>query len=466
MYHPWIPNSSRISEMLRETGYSSIEELYSDIPAGARFKGDWDSLPIGAGRPLSEAEVALVMEDKLSRVRVYRDPPPFMGGGAWPRLVPAVIEEVVRRGEFLTAYTPYQAEINQGLMQALFEYQSLMAELLEMEVVNSSMYDWSTALAEAMLMALRVSRGSKRVLLPETMNPLHRRVVETYLSPHGAQILEYPVDMETGQPVMEAVEDLSRSGLAALYAEQPSFTGVVVEDLEALGEIAHRHGGLFVVGVEPISASVLKPPGRVGADVAVGEGQPLGIGLNYGGPYLGIFAVRWDLRLVRQMPGRIIGLTRDSEGRRAYAMILQTREQHIRRERATSNITTNEALMAIAAAAYMALLGGEGLRRVAEVSWYNSHYAAKRLSEVPGVRSPLFASEFISDFTVRLPVGARRVREMLRDRGVLFGIPLEDSFKWSTRGDVLLAVTEAHSKRHIDYMVEQVSEVIGEVGGV
>ncbi|MEB2835961.1 MAG: aminomethyl-transferring glycine dehydrogenase subunit GcvPA [Desulfurococcales archaeon] len=461
--HPWIPNSDpRIAgEMLSRMGLSSVDELYRDIPEAARFRG-WDELPIGEGGPLSEVEVSRRLESLLERVRVYRDPPPFMGGGVWPRYVPELVRYIVERGEFLTAYTPYQAEASQGLLQALFEYQSLMAELLELEVVNSSHYDWSTALAEAVLMAYRYHRGRRRrILVPETMHPRHRAVVEAYSRPHGIVVETVRVDPETGLLDLGDLESRLGSDVAAVYVEYPyTMTGVVEENAAHIGEAAHRAGALYIMGVDPVALALLEPPGRLGADIAVGEGQPLGLGLNYGGPYLGIMAVRWDARLVRQMPGRIIGLTVDSEGRRAFAMILQTREQHIRRARATSNITTNESLAAIAAAVYLSLMGPEGLRGVAEYSWYMAHYAAKRLSEIPGVESPLLAGAFLWDFTVRLPRPAGEVRRELRRRGILAGIPLEGLTPWLGGGDILLTVTELHEKRHVDALAEAIAEAL------
>ncbi|BAN90797.1 aminomethyl-transferring glycine dehydrogenase subunit GcvPA [Aeropyrum camini] len=464
MEHPWIPNSHRavLDEMLEAMGVSSVDDLYRDIPPSIKLSPEeWDSLPIGEGRPLREAEVLARIERLLSRNRYFTDPPPFMGGGVWPRYIPSAVKALISRGEFLTAYTPYQAEISQGLMQALFEYQSLVAELLEMEVVNASLYDWSSAVGEAILMARRVTRR-ERVLVPETMNPLHLETAASYAYGGGVKIEEVRVDRETGFIDLEDLErKLSHGDTAALYMEYPSsYTGVIDENIEAAGEAVHRAGGLFILGVEPVSMALLKPPGRLGADVAVGDGQPLGLGLNYGGPYLGVFAVRWEGRLVRQMPGRLIGMTVDAEGRRAFAMILQTREQHIRRAKATSNITTNEALMAIAAAVYLSLLGPQGLREVAEASWYMSHYAARKLSELEGVSAPLLRGEFIMDFTVRLPIDAAEARRRLLEKGVLAGIPL-GGFSFFTRNDMLLTVTEAHSKRHVDLLVDLLDSVLG-----
>ena len=461
--HPWIPNADPeiLRGMLERIGVSSVDELYSDIPPEARFEG-WDGLPVGEGSPLSEVEVARRLEGLLGRVRVYRDPPPFMGGGVWPRYVPELVRYIVQRGEFLTSYTPYQAEASQGLLQALFEYQSLVAELLEMEVVNSSHYDWSTALAEALLMAYRVHRGRRRrVLVPETVNPRHLSVAEAYTSPHGVVLERFRVDPETGLADLDDLESRLSSDVVAVYLEYPyTMTGVVEENAAAIGEAAHRAGALYVMGVDPVALALLEPPGRLGADIAVGEGQPLGLGLNYGGPYLGIMAVRWDARLVRQMPGRLIGMTVDAEGRRAFTMILQTREQHIRRARATSNITTNEALAALAAAVYLSLMGPEGLRGIAEYSWYMAHYAAKKLSQIPGVESPLLRGSFLWDFTVRLPRPAREVQRRLREQGVLAGVPLDGVAPWLGQGDMLLTVTELHEKRHVDMLSEAMARAL------
>ncbi len=444
--------------MLGYLGVSDVTELYRDIPEGFRLKPeDWDKLPIGFGRPLSEVEISRHMDDVFSRINPPRIPP-FMGGGVWPHYVPEAVRYIISRAEFLTAYTPYQAEINQGLMQALFEYQSLVAELLEMDVVNCSMYDWSSALGEAILMAMRVT-GRKVFLVPETMNPRHRRVAETYIKPHGGVLVDVRVDRETGYVDLDDLSSKASREVAAIYMEYPHYTGVVDINVGHVSDIARRVEALYIMGVEPISMAILKPPGRLGADIVVGEGQPLGLGLNYGGPYLGILAVRWDGNLVRNMPGRIIGLTEDREGRRAFAMILQTREQHIRRAKATSNITTNEALMAIAAAAYLSLLGKTGLVELAKHIWYKSHYAARRLQEIKGVQAPLLKGEFIMDFTIRTPIEAVNLRDMLKNHGIIAGIPLK-GLAWFTEKDLLLTVTEVHSKEDIDVLVSSIEAII------
>ncbi len=448
----WVPGITRRREMLERIGVSDVMELYRDVPRSLVL-GEPPS--VGYGRPLSEEEVRRILDGLLSGNTVYRAPPPFTGGGWCPHHVPAAVRYIVERGEFLTAYTPYQAEINQGLLQALFEYQSLVADLTELEVVNASMYDGSTATAEAALMAMRVNRRRK-IVVSGGLHPEYLEVLRTWLQGRGAEIRVASVDAESGRTSTEALAGLVDGETAAVIVASPNFYGVF-EDVEAAADAAHRHGALLVQVFEPLSLGLVKPPGRLGADIAVAEGQPLGLGLNYGGPGLGVFAVRWDRRLLRQLPGRLIGMTRDAEGRRAFTMILQTREQHIRREKATSNITTNEALMAIAAAAYLSFLGGEGLRELARSIWLRSHYAA-RVLEREGVEAPAFSGEFFKEFTARFPVEYRRVHEELKRRGIMGGLALE---RYGM--DPLLAlfcVTEVHSRRDIDTLASAVAEAL------
>lgn len=462
---PFNPNATDEIKrrMLEALGVSSVEELFRDIPEKARFKGDWDSLPIGAGRPLSELEADRWVRERLSRNKVFLDPPPFLGAGIYPHYVPEAVRFIIERSEFLTSYTPYQPEASQGMLQALFEYQSLMAELLEMEVVNASMYDWASAAAEAFLLALRYHRMKRRrILVPETMNPFHRRVVDSYLYPHrraGVRVEDIPVDRETGYLDMAALDSMLGDDVAAVYLEYPSFLGVVDVSARKIGEAAHGHGALFIMGVNPLALGVLEAPGRLGADVVVGDGQPLGLGLKYGGPYLGIMAVRWDAKLVRQMPGRLIGLTEDAEGRRAFTMILQTREQHIRRSRATSNICTNEALAAVAVAVYLSLLGPRGLRELGEHVMYKARYAAKRLSEIPGVEVPAVKGFYFNEYPVKFPAPYQGIHKHLLSRGIHGGLPLEKWFPWLGHS-ALYAFTELHTKEHIDRLAEAVEEAV------
>ncbi len=464
--HPWLPNSPKEikREILKAIGIKNIEELFSDIPESARFRGDWNSLEIGLKRPLSEIEVRRYVEKLLSKNKVFTSPPPFLGGGAWPHYVPTVVKYIMSRAEFYTAYTPYQPEMSQGLMQALFEYQSMIADLLEMEVVNSSMYDWASAVAEAFLMSVRVQKGKNKILVPSTMNPFHKSVVKTYTLPKDIKVEEVKYDKETGLMDLEDLQEkLSKRDVAAVYIENPSFLGFIEENAKAIGEISHEYDALFIMGVDPIRLGVLEAPGKLGADIAVGEGQPLGLGLNFGGPYLGIFATRWDLRLVRQMPGRIIGLTTTVDGKeRGFAMILQTREQHIRREKATSNICTNEMLCALGAAVYMALLGKHGFKKLGRLIMYRSHYAAKKLNEIEGIKAPVFKSEIFKEFTVDFSsagVKYPEVHEKLLERNIHGGLYIKEWFP--ELGEVaLFCVTELHSKEDIDLLVSSINEIL------
>ncbi len=459
----WAPVLGRrdyLGKIMEALGIESIEELYRDIPVEARFQGDWDSLPIGMGKPLPEAEVAGIVEEALSRVTVYTSPPPFMGGGSWPHYTPVPILYSLLRGELLTSYTPYQPEISQGMLQALFEYQSLVADLMEMDVVNASMYDGASAVGEAFLHAFRVNKGRRKILVPETMNPQHLEAASLYVEPHGA-IEKVRVDRETGYIDLDDLQAKASSGdVAAVYLQYPSHIGVVDANAEAVGEIAHRNKALYIMGIDPIAIALYKPPGQLGADIAVGDGQPLGLGMNYGGPSLGLYAVRWSAKLVRQMPGRLIGMTTDREGRRAYAMILQTREQHIRRAKATSNITTNQAFMAVIAAAYLAYMGGRGLRRIAEIIWYRTRYLAKRLESL-GLEAPLVGGEVWRDLPV--DTGGARFSELagrLQEKGLLVGPSLEGLTGWLGASTGIIAVTEAHRKSDIDKLVEAIGEVL------
>ena len=463
--HPWLPNSTNHNkkEMLRLLGITSIEELFSDIPNEVRIDKKWNNLEIGFGRQLSELEIDKLMEEILSKNKVFKIPP-FLGGGAWPHHIPYLVKYITQRSEFLTTYTPYQAEISQGLLQALFEYQSLMAELLEMEVVNSSMYEGASALAEAALMSLRFFRGRRNeIIIPETLNPHYKETLRAYLYPHKNVILkEVLVDPETGYTDLNDLEEKVSEKTAAVIMEYPSYLGIVDINSKKIGKLAKEKGSLYIIKFDPIALGLFEPPGKLGADIAVGEGQPLGLSLSYGGPYLGIFAVRWDAKLVRQTPGRLVGLTTDLDGRKAFAVILQTREQHIRRAKATSNITTNEALNAIAAAVYLSLLGSDGLRKLAELILYRSHYASKRLSEIDGISSPMLKGFFWRDFTVKFPIKYEIIHKKLLKKGIHGGLCLENFRPWLREGSALFAVTELHTKNDIDFLAEKINEILKE----
>jgi len=453
-----FPNLSEetISEMLRRIGVKGIESLYADIPPEAFCRKEIE-IP-GA---MSESELEHFIFERLEKNKGYPEYLCFLGGGLGLHYMPAIVDSIVSRSEFLTAYTPYQAEASQGVMQVLFEYQSLIAELTKMGVVNSSMYDWSTGAAEAIRMSFRVT-GRRKVVIPETVGRERLDVIDTYMNCIGGRIVTVGYDEVSGATPAEKILNEVDSETASVYIENPNFFGIFEECVLEISDDVHKRGALFVVGVDPISLALVKPPGEYGADIVVGEGQNLGSRPNFGGPSLGIFAVREDLLLIRQMPGRIIGITTEIESpRKAFAMVMQTREQHIRREHATSNICTNEALCAVAAAAYLAYLGPDGLREVALKIVENSHYLARKLGCVRGVDSPVFKGSFFQDFVAKIgPLSAELfLSKLLREHKIIGGLPLTGYPR--LRNCLLLGVSEVYSKRDLDRYVHAAQEVLG-----
>jgi glycine dehydrogenase subunit 1 len=441
--------------MLARVGADSVDELFSDIPPGLRLKRRL-RIPEGSSE-------YTVRRELLSKLSSNKTPPGslcFLGGGVWPHYVPAAVESISSRQEFYTSYTPYQAEVSQGMLQALFEYQSLTCDLLGMEACNSSMYDWASAAGEAIRMAGRVT-GRKRVLVGANVGPRRRAVIQTYVEPMGMMLESVRFDSSRGTLEMDDLKQKLSDSVACLYFENPNYFGVIEEGAADLTSAVHAAGGLTVVGVDPISLSLVKEPGAYGADIAVGEGQPLGIAMNYGGPHLGIFAVK-DIKLARSMPGRLIGVTTSvaDPSERAFAMVLQSREQHIRREAATSNICTNQSLMAVAAASYLSLLGRSGFRSLGESVISNSHYAAKRLSKVKGVRSPHFAGSFFKEFVVSYKKGrASSVFRRMAKANVLAGYPLEKELGLGKEAG-LFCVTEVHTRDDIERMARALEEAL------
>jgi glycine dehydrogenase subunit 1 len=457
--HPFLPNldDETIARMLKQVKAGSVAELFSDIPEGLQLKRRL-SIPDGEGE-------AVVRKDLYGRLARNRTPPDalcFLGGGVWPHYIPAAVDSILSRQEFYTSYTPYQPEISQGMLQALFEYQSMMCDLLGMQVCNSSMYDWASAAGESLRMAARVKKR-KTVLVAKAIGEGRSEVIKTYTEPGGVKLRAVEFDSRTGELDLGSLRTaLSQGGddVAALYLENPNVFGVIEENVEGAIEAVHAAGGLAVVGVNPISLSVLRDPGSYGADIVVGEGQPLGVPMNYGGPHMGIFAVK-DVGLARSMPGRLIGMTTTKGGdQKAFCMVLQTREQHIRREAATSNICTNQALLALAAAAYMSLLGKNGFRKLGEVNLANSHYAAERIGELNAVRAPRFDGPFFGEFTVGYERRkASWIFSELAKRGVMAGYPLgEHTSRIGEAG--AYCVTEVHSSEDIRRLVDALAELI------
>ncbi len=434
-----------VQQMLNRIGVKSIGELFSDIPPKIRLKG---GLTIREGE--SEYHVKRDIQQMLSQNKTPPGSLCFLGGGVWPHYIPAVVESIISRQEFYTSYTPYQAEASQGMLQSLFEYQSLMCDILGMEACNSSLYDWASAAAEAARMAVRVN-GRKKIVVAGNVGPQRTAVMRAYVEPLGLEIKTVGFDSETGRLDLGAAEKALGTDASAIYFESPNYFGVLEEEAEELVASAHRAGALAIVGVDPISLSLVREPGSYSADIAVGEGQPLGIPMNYGGPHLGIFAVG-DLKLARSMPGRLIGLTTTiaDPGQKAFAMVLQTREQHIRREAATSNVCTNQSLMALAAATYLSLLGKSGFRKLGESVISNSHFAAKRISEIPGLDAPMFTGPFFKEFVVRYEKArAETVYRRLGKKNIMAGSPIPKSFGLGS-GAGLFCVTEVHTSEDIE----------------
>jgi glycine dehydrogenase subunit 1 len=444
--------------MMRELGINNIDELYLDLQERFRLKKTLD-LP---QKPLSEFEVKRHVETLLSKNKPGSSMPTFLGAGCWPHYVPAVVQEIVSRSEFLTSYTPYQPEASQGMLQALFEYQSMMCELTSMDVSNCSMYDWASALGEAARMAARV-KGRNEILIPKIIHPERRATLQVYAEPAGITVKQVRYDSENGQMDLDDLKSKISNKTAAVYVENPSYLGFVEPEVDEIAKVTHSHDSLFIVGVDPTSLGVLRPPGEYEADIVVGEAQPLGNGMSFGGPMLGIMACRDDASLIRQMPGRIIGLTTTQDGnRQAFCMTLQTREQHIRREKATSNICTNEALCAVASAVYMALLGPEGFRQLGETIMYNANYAMRLLSEVHGVKAPVFRSAHFKEFTVNFDgtgLTTEEVNRRLLRRYVHGGKDVSKELP-ELGQTALYCVTETHSKQEIEQLRDALEEVL------
>jgi glycine dehydrogenase subunit 1 len=432
--------------MLGAIGVGSVDELFADIPIAVRAR----SFDIPA--PLTEQEVRRELTRLAGRNRIPEVS--FLGAGAYRHLVPAAVMEVIGRSEFATAYTPYQPEVSQGTLQSIYEFQTLVCELTGMEVASASHYDGATATAEAALMACRLTHRDT-VAISSAVNPQVRRVLETYCSGPGIQVVEIPADLAeggTGLTPVDAAESALDESIACLIVQQPNFFGGI-EPVAELADCAHAHGAQFVTVVEPTSLAILEAPGAYGADIVSAEGQPLGIPLSFGGPYVGLMAARRES--VRQMPGRLVGATRDASGRRGYVLTLQAREQHIRREKAASNICTNQALCALAATAYLSAVGPEGLREVAELSIVQTRHAVSAL-EAAGLGRRRFSAPYFAEAVVRVP-GATRRHAALVEKGILAGLPLAERYP-ELRDCLLIAATELTTDDDVARLVEGLGE--------
>jgi glycine dehydrogenase subunit 1 len=442
----YIPHTTEDRQrMLAAIGVERIENLYEGIPEEVRFP-DLD-LP----SPVSEMEIMQELQSYAEANLDTKHFACFLGAGAYHHFIPSVVDHIIRRNEFYTAYTPYQPEVSQGTLQAIYEYQSMICNITGMDVSNASHYDGATALAEAVIMALNQFRlKRKRIILSPKIHPQFREVVRTYMR---------GVDLEiVGDERWDrGTEDLSRlldENTALVAVQYPDFFGQI-EDFTTLGEVAHQAGALFCVVVNPIALGLLKPPSEFGADIVVGEGQTLGIPMSYGGPYLGIFATRKEY--VRKMAGRLVGETQDTRGQRGYVLTLTPREQHIRRDRATSNICTNQGLMALASAVYLSMMGKSGLRKVAELCYHKAHYAAREIDKLDKYQV-LNQGAFFNEFVIACPQPIVSINDQLLDYDILGGYDLGRCFE-ELHNHMLLSVTEMNSKDEIDRLVAALEEV-------
>jgi glycine dehydrogenase subunit 1 len=424
--------------MLERIGASRVEDLWAAIPERFRLDG-----PLPLPPPLAEYEVTRRFQAWAEQNAHAGRYACFLGAGVYDHFIPAALRSIVSRSEFATAYTPYQPEVAQGTLQVIFEYQSMICELTGMEVANASMYDGATACAEAAHLA-EGATGRRLVLASQALHPHTREVLRTYASAGAFELMELPA--VNGAVSREALDRALSPQVAAVLWSQPSFEGVI-EDGAALTEAAHRAGAYSIAAADPVALALLTPPGEDGADIVVGDGQPLGVPMSYGGPLVGFFAVR--KRDVRRLPGRLAGMTVDLDGRRGYVLTLQTREQHIRREKATSNICTNQGLMALANTVYLALLGARGLREVATQCLEKAHYLAGRLAGVPGVSLAHGEAPFFREFVLRLPGDARAFVEAAALSEILAGVPLV-RFDRERPQDLLVAVTEKRTREEMD----------------
>ncbi len=450
---PYIPHTEAdIAEMLQVIGVARLEDLFEEIPSTLRV-----AEPLELPAAGSEMEVA-----RLMRERASQDGRPlcFLGAGAYEHHIPAPVWELATRGEYYSAYTPYQAEASQGTLQLLYEYQSMMTALTGLDVSNASLYDGASALGEAVLMAVRANRRSqsRRVLMPASVHPVYRRVVHTLVRQQGIELVELAYDTASGAVDTAALEAHAEEDCAALVIPQPNFFGIW-EEVDALTDWAHAQGALAIGLVNPVALALVRPPGEwgeAGADIAVGEGQPLGIPLSSGGPYFGFLCCQ--RALMRQMPGRIVGRTVDAEGKLGFTLTLQAREQHIRRSKATSNICTNQGLMVTAATIHMALLGAEGLARVASRALQNTRALVARLTEIPGV-SKVFQGTHFHEAVLRLEASVSSVLRALGAQSILGGYALGRSYP-ELEGCLLVCATETKSAADLERYASHLERIM------
>lgn len=433
--------------MLGTIGVASVDELFHPVPEDVRYP------TLDLPPALTEMEAAHRMQELASRNVTLPAKDVYLGAGSYQHYVPATVGQILSRGEFYTAYTPYQPEVSQGTLQVIYEFQSMVAELLGVEVANASMYDGATAFAEGALMSVAASKKKNRIIVAGTVHPSFREVMHTYVDGSGVEVVE----VSSEHPFVTTVDDLRphiSDDLACIAIQYPNFFGGI-EDVQAIADLAHEQGAQLVVATSPVALGLLKTPVELGADIVAAEGQSLGVAQSYGGPYVGLLGSKKSL--VRQMPGRIAGITTDAEGKRGYVLTLQTREQHIRREKATSNICTNQGLMATAATVYMSSMGPEGFREVSRASYQNAHYLAGRLTELDGFQLA-YDVPFFHEFTVKTDRPAAEIVDALLAENILGGLDL-GRFDKALDHYLLLCATELNTREGIDRFIDVVAKL-------
>lgn len=445
MLHRYLPMTEEDKQqMLQTIGVQSIDELFSDIPESVRFQGEYNIKPAKSEPELMKELMALAAKNADTKTHTS-----FLGAGVYDHYIPTIVDHVISRSEFYTAYTPYQPEISQGELQAIFEFQTMICELTGMDVANSSMYDGGTALAEAALLSAAHTK-KKKVLLSSAVHPEYRDVVKTYVKGPGLEVVEIPY--KNGVTDIDALQTEMNEDVACVIVQYPNFFGQI-EPLKEIETIAHAHKGMFVVASNPLALGVLTPPGQFGADIVVGDAQPFGIPTQFGGPHCGYFAVK--SALMRKIPGRLVGQTTDEEGRRGFVLTLQAREQHIRRDKATSNICSNQALNALAASVAMTALGKNGVKEMATMNIQKAHYAKEAF--VNHGFDVVFTGPFFNEFVIRMNKPVAEVNKKLLEKGIIGGYDLGRDYP-ELQNCMLIAVTELRTKEEIDTLVKELGD--------
>jgi glycine dehydrogenase subunit 1 len=453
----YIPNAIQKSQILQELGYNNIDDLFADVPTEIRIDGL--NIPDGKTEPEVKRELTEIGRKNITSFEM----PCFLGAGLYDHYIPSIVSAILDRSEFYSCYTPYQPELSQGILQTLFEFQSLIAEITGMDAANTSMYDAHTALGEAALMAARITRKNE-FLIPKWLPNDKKSVLDNYTKWTGLKFVEIPYNSDTGKIELNTIEDAVNENTAGVYIENPNYFGIFEDAAPELEGFLDKNKSMLIVGVNPVALGIMRSPGDYGANIVIGDAQGFGNPVSFGGPSVGFFACKKEY--IRRMPGRIIGLTRDSDGRRAYCMTLQTREQHIRREKATSNICTNHALCAVAAAIHIAALGRCGLEKLAYTNLARGKFLASEIAKLDGYTSPLFStSHHFNEFVIQCrDFEIKELNSKLLDLGVIGGFDLKPQFP-ELGNAMLVATTENHTKEDYDKLINSLKSIPGEGGG-